>query len=117
MRSSERRVVSRYSCEARPPPAWSCAEKNPFSKNGTDRGWTHGFVRSHMATPAVTVSPEREVPNRRPPALFEDHQQVARIHRVAQRDQHVGDGAVQRARHGRLHLHGFQREQVLSRTD
>jgi hypothetical protein len=49
----ERRIVGKSSDGARLPPAWSCAEKNPFIKNGTDRGWAHGFVRNHMATPVA----------------------------------------------------------------
>jgi len=35
------------------PAAWSCAEKHPFIKNGTVRGWGHEFVRSHMAILAI----------------------------------------------------------------
>ena len=47
------RGVRRSSPRGQTAPAGSCAEKNPFIKNGTDRGWAHGFVRSHMATPAA----------------------------------------------------------------
>jgi len=52
-RTPRRRQIVR---RAGRPPARSCAEKNPFIKNGTDRGRTHGFVRSHMAAPAVAAA-------------------------------------------------------------